>query len=276
MTVNKTCNDDSRRSDSGCSAGFSAAENRPVSGARTSVARGAASQGDSRAASHETCQEACELRGVVFDLDGVLVVTDRYHYQAWKELADELGLPFDCEINHQLRGVSREESLRRIYGTRPLPPPEEFKAQCDRKNERYKELIRQMDESDVLDGATELLMQLNEAGIKSAVASSSKNAREVVERTGLHRYVDFVADGNSVTRAKPDPQLFLVACEGIGCRPCECVGVEDAEAGVEAIKRAGMIAVGVGEQVREADCKVRTVADLSVDLLRRLFAATSA
>ncbi len=219
---------------------------------------------------NKTGGEAYRLRGVVFDLDGVLVVTDRYHYQAWKELADDLGLRFDSEVNHQLRGVSREESLRRIYGSRPLPPPEEFKAQCERKNERYKELIRQMDENDVLEGTAELLIQLRDAGVKSAVASSSKNAREVVDRTGLHRYIDFVADGNSITRAKPDPQVFLVACEGIACRPCECVGVEDAEAGVEAIRRAGMVAVGVGAQAKDADCWVQTVGDLSIDILRRL------
>jgi len=212
-----------------------------------------------------------ELQGVIFDLDGVLVTTDRYHYLAWKELADELGIPFDEERNHALRGVSREESLRRIYGDRPLPAPAVFAAQCDRKNTRYRQLIAQMTTADVLPGAVELLRALRGAGIKIALASASKNCRTVLERTGLAGYVDAVSDGTNISANKPDPQVFYVAAQRLRLLPWNCVGVEDAEAGIESIHRAGMAALGIGTVAKGADITVAATADITLDLLRKLF-----
>jgi len=186
-------------------------------------------------------------------------------------LADELGIPFDEEKNHALRGVSREESLRRIYGERPLPPEDEFRAQCDRKNARYREMLSEMGQADVLPGSRELLEALREAGIKCAVSSASKNTPLVLERTGLARYFDAVVDGNAVTRSKPDPQGFLAASQRLRAVPWRCIGVEDAASGIEAIHRAGMAAVGIGEAAVGAELSVAGVEALSVAALRALF-----
>jgi beta-phosphoglucomutase len=214
-----------------------------------------------------------KLEGVVFDLDGVLVTTDTFHYQAWKMLADNLGLDFDEEVNHQLRGVSRVESLTRIYrhNKKKLPPDDEFEAQMTMKNDKYKELIGTMTPDDILPGSIELLTALREAGIKCAIASASKNTPKVLEVTGLDTYVDGVADGNQAKKSKPDPEVFLLAAQNIGCAPENCIGVEDAESGVEAIQRAGMVAVGIGKSAEKAELVVDNVSQLSVEILKRIF-----
>ncbi len=212
------------------------------------------------------------LQGVILDLDGVLVSTDKFHYEAWKALADELGLPFDETVNHQLRGVSREGSLRLIYGDHPLPDEQTFSAQCARKNERYVELISRMTPEDVLPGSRELLGGLRQAGIRIAIASASRNAMTVLNRTGLVGYVDAVADGTIITASKPDPQVFYLAAQRIRCLPWDCIGIEDAPSGVESIRRAGMLAVGIGEQARAADLCVSGVDQLSLASLHALFA----
>lgn len=188
------------------------------------------------------------LKAVVFDLDGVIVSTDDCHYRAWKELADELDIPFDRERNHALRGVSREESLRRIYGPRPLPGAEKFKELCDRKNERYKQLVSAMTPADVLPGMVELIRELRGRGIKTAIASASRNASLVLDRTGIRGMFDAVIDGSMVMETKPDPQGFTLAAMHCRALPWECVGVEDSAVGVEAIRRAGMVAIGVGSE----------------------------
>lgn len=215
-----------------------------------------------------------KLEAVIFDLDGVLVTTDHFHYLGWKRLADELGLAFTEEDNHQLRGVSRAESLKIIYriNNRELPPEEQFTEQMTRKNGYYKEYIKQMKPDDLLPGSIELLTALREAGIKCSVASSSRNAGTVVELTNLSQYVDSVTDGNDITKSKPDPEVFLIAAERLGAKPESCVGVEDAAAGVEAIKRAGMAAVGIGEQGKQAQLVVDSVQELTVEKLRALVA----
>ena len=216
---------------------------------------------------------ARSLRGVILDLDGVLVSTDGFHFRAWKELADELGLAFDESVNHRLRGVSRVESLRLIleHNRRALPPAAEFEALCARKNRRYVELVGAMPPADVLPGALRLLDELRAAGIGCAVASASRNTPLVLERTGLRAHLDAVADGNDTSRSKPDPEVFLVAARRLGFAPAECLGVEDAAAGVEAIHRAGMAAVGIGGGATGAERTVAAVAELSVGLLREVF-----
>ncbi len=233
-------------------------------------------------AAGETKQLPCQrhwddpqMEAAIFDLDGVLVKTDHFHYQAWKALADELGLAFDEEVNHQLRGVSRQESLRIIYRHNNVEPPDEdtFTAQCTRKNEQYKTLIDGMTADDVLPGAVELLTELRDAGVKIALASASRNAAKVLERTGLGAYFDAISDGTCVTRSKPSPQGFTVAAQRCGVLPWNCVGVEDAAAGVEAIARAGMVSVGVGTSAREANVCVDDVRELSLESLRDAFAS---
>jgi beta-phosphoglucomutase len=213
------------------------------------------------------------LEGVIFDLDGVLVSTDRMHYQAWKELADELSLEFDEELNHQLRGVSRCDSLQVIYRHNNRPPPEEAEqlAQCDRKNARYRELISGMSADDVLPGAVELLAALRAAGIRTGVASASRNTPLVLERTGLGQYVDAVSDGNNIRRGKPHPEGMEIAAQRMRLLPWACVGVEDAATGIEAIHRAGMPAVGIGPQAAGADLTVASVAELGLPALRELW-----
>jgi beta-phosphoglucomutase len=217
------------------------------------------------------------LEAVVFDLDGVLVTTDVFHYRAWQMLADELGLRFDQEFNHQLRGVSRVESLKRIYrhNDRPLPPEDEFEAQMARKNARYVQLVGEMKPGDVLPGSLELLNALRSRGIRCAIASASKNTPKVLAVTELDKYVDGVADGNQATKSKPDPEVFLMAAHNVGCEPKNCIGVEDAAAGVEAIRRAGMVSVGIGASAAMADLVVDNVAQLTADRLESLFAEKS-
>ncbi|MBN1557154.1 MAG: beta-phosphoglucomutase [Lentisphaerae bacterium] len=219
------------------------------------------------------------LRGVVFDLDGVLVTTDDFHYRAWKSLADELGLVFDREINHQLRGISREDSLRAIYrnnpGT-PLPDGAAFREQCERKNGRYVALLQRMTENDVLPGARELLDALRQAGIRVAVASASKNAPTVLERTGLHAFIDAWVSGACVTRSKPDPEVFLLSAARLKLPPACCLGVEDAESGIQAIHAAGMAAVAIGAQAAGGDLTVQGVAELTPALLRETWRAHAA
>ena len=215
------------------------------------------------------------LRGVIFDLDGVLVTTDEFHFRAWKELADELHLAFDREVNHTLRGVSRQQSLRNIYAHngRALPSDDVFGAQCDRKNARYVELVGTMTPADVLSGSIELLEALRGAGIRCAVASASRNTPLVLERTGLMKYFHAVADGNDTSRTKPDPEVFLVAARRLGLSSNECLGVEDAAVGIEAIHNAGMPAAGIGEQARAAERVFASVTDLTLEALRETFAA---
>jgi beta-phosphoglucomutase len=232
--------------------------------------------GESKSIPVEPRWEDPQMEAVIFDLDGVLVKTDHFHYQAWKALADELGLAFDEEVNHQLRGVSRQESLRIIYrhNNAELPDEGTFTAQCTRKNERYKQLIEGMTADDVLPGAIELLEELRSAGVKCALASASRNAARVLERTGLGEYMDAISDGTCVTKSKPSPQGFTVAARRLRVLPWNCVGVEDAAAGVEAIHRAGMVSVGVGESAGEAHVCVGDVSELSLAKLREAFAAS--
>ena len=228
--------------------------------------------GQSMTVPHAAAWRPDKLGAVIFDLDGVLVSTDKFHYLAWKELADELGISFDQQINHKLRGVSREGSLRIIYGDRPLPPEDVFRAQCERKNTRYLELVSTMTPADVLPGALALLKGLRAAGIKVGIASASRNCRAVLERTGLLDYVDGVCDGNNITASKPDPQVFYVAAQRLRVLPWNCVGVEDAATGIESIHRAGMAALGIGPQATGADVSVPDISCVSVKLLEKLFA----
>nr|WP_293081173.1 beta-phosphoglucomutase [Moorena sp. SIO3H5] len=182
---------------------------------------------------------------MIFDLDGVITDTAEYHYQAWQKLADEEGIPFNREANEALRGLSRRESLMELLNGRSATE-EQFQEMMDRKNKFYLELIKNISKADLLPGALELLIELKEAGIKVAIGSGSKNAKEVMERLGISDRIDSISDGYSVTRSKPAPDLFLHAAQQLGLEPAYCVVVEDAGSGVEAALAAGMWSVGLG------------------------------
>lgn len=185
------------------------------------------------------------IRGVIFDLDGVLTDTAKFHYLAWKQLADEEGIPFDEEANEKMRGLSRRDSLLRLLGER-IVSETKMQEMMERKNAYYLKLTEQITASDLLPGAGELLDELRASGIKIAIGSASKNARQVIERLGIANKIDVLADGYSVERSKPAPDLFLHAAKLLKLRPEECLVVEDAAAGVEAALAAGMWVVGLG------------------------------
>jgi len=218
-----------------------------------------------------------QIRGVIFDLDGVLTDTAEFHYRAWQRLADEEGLPFDRQANEALRGVSRRESLLRIVGDRQYPE-EKLQEMMDRKNRYYVESIQTISPADLLPGALELLKELRQAGIKTAIGSASKNAQMVVEKLGIVDFLDAIADGYSVQCPKPAPDLFLYAANQLGLEPAQCIVVEDAAAGIEAAMSAGMWTVGLGsaERVGRADVVLPSLAGVHwVDLQTRLGACVA-
>lgn len=187
------------------------------------------------------------IEGVIFDLDGVLVTTDDCHYEAWKRMADEEGMPFDREVNRRLRGVSRMESLDIILeNAGRVYSGEERTALAKRKNAYYVDMIHGLGKDAILPGALETLEKLRRLGIKLAIGSSSKNAPAILDRLGLAGFFDAVADGNQIQRSKPDPDVFLLAANKLGLQPANCLVVEDADAGVEAAVRAGMRVLAVG------------------------------
>lgn len=157
-------------------------------------------------------------RGIIFDLDGVICSTDELHYLAWKEIADRCQIPFDREMNDQLRGVSRMESLERILSRgRGEWTQEQKQRLAEEKNARYRELLGTLSEEDILPGVPETLQALRARGLALAIGSSSKNAVAILERLGLSGWFDAVADGTQIKRSKPDPEVFLLAAEKLGC-----------------------------------------------------------
>ena len=182
---------------------------------------------------------------IIFDLDGVLISTDKFHYLAWKQLADKLGIPFSEKDNEQLRGVSRMESLELVLKNDPgVKLTEEEKiAAATEKNDCYREYLKTMTPDDVSAEVRETLTALHEMGYKLSVGSSSKNARFILSQTDLTRYFDAIADGNDIKNSKPDPEVFLTAASFLGLEPEVCAVVEDAEAGLEAAVAAGMLPV---------------------------------
>ena len=186
------------------------------------------------------------IKAVIFDLDGVIVSTDDCHYEAWKKMADEEGIYFDKEINNRLRGVSRTESLEIILERAEKAYTEEEKvALATRKNGYYTEFIKKLTPADILPGAKETLDELKANGIKVAIGSSSKNTPIILKQIGLDTYFDAVSDGNNISKSKPDPEVFIKAADMLGIPYDECMIVEDADAGVEAGKRAGMKTLSV-------------------------------
>lgn len=209
-----------------------------------------------------------QAKALIFDLDGVVVFTDKYHYLGWKKLADENGWSFDEEFNNNLRGVSRMKSLELMLEHNGLDLPEDEKNRlADRKNEYYKELLQRINESDLYPGAVGFVKKVRELGLKTALASSSKNAQAVLVALDLEPLFDAVVTGNDITRSKPDPEIFLLAAKKLGMKPEDCVVFEDAGSGVEAAHRAGMRAVGVGpvETVGAAEIVMQDYAELDLE-----------
>jgi len=199
------------------------------------------------------------MRACIFDLDGVVVDTAKYHYLAWKELAAGLGFSFSEKDNERLKGVSRMASLDILLEVGGIRASEAEKQQmAEQKNKRYLEYITRMTPDEVLPGVRDFLKALRTAGIKVALGSASKNARVILKQTGITSLFDAVADGMNVGKAKPDPEVFLKAAELLGICPEECIVFEDAVAGVEAAHRAGMKCIGVGDAavLKDADAVI--------------------
>lgn len=217
-----------------------------------------------------------KLEAIIFDLDGVITDSARYHYLAWKELADELNIEFDEEYNEKLKGVSRIESLDLILengNKKDSFTYDEKVAMAENKNDNYKELIKQITPDDTLPGIKEFLVILRENKIKTAIASVSRNAFSIIDSLELNDYFDYIVDAAEVKNAKPFPDIFLKAAEGVKVNPINCIGVEDAKAGIKAIKSANMKAVGVGtlDQMQEADLVLKGTEELNLELLKKKF-----
>ena len=204
------------------------------------------------------------INGAIFDLDGVIVDTAKYHFLAWKRLAGELEFDFLPEHNERLKGVSRMKSLDILLEIGGYSFDELTKENLgDKKNEWYKEYISGIDETEILPGAKDLLIKLREHGIRVALGTASKNSCLIIERLKLGNYFDAICDGTMVSKAKPDPEVFLTAAAKLGLNPECCVVIEDSKAGIEAAKNAGMFSVGVGkwETLKEADLIVNNLLD---------------
>lgn len=197
-------------------------------------------------------------KGIIFDLDGVLLSTDEMHYLAWKSLADDLGVPFDRTDNHRQRGVSRMESLEVVLekSSRSFTWEEKL-ALAERKNDRYRALLQTLTPDIVAPEVRQTLARLKEMGILLAVGSSSKNAKFILEKTDMTHFFDAISDGTNITRSKPDPQVFLMAAQFIGLKPEDCAVVEDAVAGIDAARAGGFTGIGIGDAAAYEKTEIR-------------------
>ncbi|MFW6382144.1 MAG: beta-phosphoglucomutase [Bacillota bacterium] len=209
-----------------------------------------------------------KFKGIIFDLDGVITETAEYHYQSWKRMADEEGIEFNREINEDLRGVSRKRSLEIILDGKQLPESE-MKRLMDKKNGYYQEYLKEMDESDLLPGAKELIDNALDKGFKLAIASSSKNAKTVISALGIGDLFETISDGFSVKNPKPAPDLFILTARKMGLTSDQCIVFEDAEAGIDAAKAANMLSVGIGPENRvgHADFRFDKVEDVELEII---------
>ncbi|UNZ00132.1 beta-phosphoglucomutase [Zhouia spongiae] len=187
-------------------------------------------------------------KGYIFDLDGVIVDTARFHFLAWKRTADELEFVLTPELNEKLKGVSRVDSLNKILDwAGKSVSEEEFDRLAVEKNEYYLSFVEQMTSADILPGVYQYIKLLKEIGYPVALGSASKNAPMILKKVGLYDMFDAIVDGNSVTKAKPDPEVFLIAAKKIGIEDTACVVFEDSEAGIDAANAANMTSVGLGD-----------------------------
>jgi len=212
-----------------------------------------------------------QIKACLFDLDGVIVDTAKYHYIAWKELANELGFDFTEEDNERLKGVSRMRSLDILLEIGNKTLTEEEKLQyAEKKNTNYVSYIQKMQEDEILPGVKKFLTDLRNNGIKIALGSASKNAPLILNQIGLTSYFDEIVDGNSVANAKPDPEVFTKGASLLGVEPKDCVVFEDAVAGIEAAIAGGMYSIGVGdaETLSEANFVIKGFEEMTIDRLQ--------
>lgn len=208
---------------------------------------------------------------VIFDLDGVIVSTDEYHYKAWKRIADEENIYFDAQINQKLRGVSRLESLEIILEkTDKTYTIQEKENLAQRKNNYYRELLKDLTPQDILPGVINLLNILKKKSIKIAIGSSSKNTGAILKKIGLDAMFDAVVDGNQIKNSKPDPEVFLLAAKALGVEASNCAVVEDADAGIKAALAAEMKAVAVGDAQSNMNSSYRLSDLAKVDINKLL------
>ncbi len=213
------------------------------------------------------------IQACLFDLDGVICDTAKYHFQAWKRLADELGFVFTLEDNERLKGVSRRESLDIVLEVGRVVADEKAKGRmAERKNEWYVESISRIGEEELLEGVKPFLESLRKAGIRVALGSASKNADLILDRLRIKGYFDAIIDGTKIAKAKPDPEVFLEGAKAVGVEPSRCIVFKDAVAGIEAAKNARMKCVGVGraDLLRAADLVIPSFVGVDLSLLDKL------
>ncbi|WP_276388603.1 beta-phosphoglucomutase [Eudoraea chungangensis] len=211
--------------------------------------------------------------GFIFDLDGVIVDTAKYHYLAWKNLAEELGIEFTEEDNEKFKGVSRRRCLEILLEMGGITvSDEQFESWLQEKNEDYLRYISKMDETEILPNVQRVLEYLKERDIPMALGSASKNAIPILEKVSLLPYFKAVVDGNAVTKAKPDPEVFLIAAEELGVNPSHCVVFEDAVAGIEAANSAKMLSIGIGnsEVLSQAAYSFEDFTEMDIEFLDKL------
>ena len=215
-----------------------------------------------------------ELKAVIFDLDGVLVDSHFLHYKSWQRLADELGLDFNEKMGDTYRGMERSECMRIMYedfNGKTAPPMNRINELTDKKNVYYLELLDNATSDDLLlPGSVELLKSLRRENIGIVIASGSKNAKQVIKHAGFENLVDTIIDRFDVVNTKPDPSIFLEAIKATNVPAENSVGIEDALLGVEALRAAGLKSIGVGHYVDTADLHVERIADLTIEMMRKL------
>jgi beta-phosphoglucomutase len=214
------------------------------------------------------------IESVVFDLDGVITDTAHFHYLAWKQLAEELDIVIDEVFNERLKGVSRMDSLEFILkeGNRQNDfTLAEKEVMADKKNHHYCDLLKQLTPNDILPGIIELISNIKAEGIPVGLASVSKNAGTVLKALALEGAFDYIADAAKIKKSKPDPEIFLTACKGLGASPKRSIGIEDAQAGIEAINSSEMFSVAVGDTLRDADYQVGTTIELQWKSIKEAF-----
>ncbi len=212
-------------------------------------------------------------KGFIFDLDGVIVDTAKYHFLAWKALAKSIGIDFSVEQNEQLKGVSRVRSLEKIlaWGNKTISN-EQFTTLMQKKNDEYLSYISQMGESEVLPDVPRIINSIIKSKQGIALGSASKNARQILKKVSLLGVFDAIVDGNDVTKAKPDPEVFLKGAEALDIKPEHCIVFEDSVAGIQAANVANMISIGIGDKdvLHEADYIYKDFTELSPEFLETL------
>ncbi len=214
-------------------------------------------------------------KAFIFDLDGVIVDTAKYHYMAWKELANQLGFDFTMAQNERLKGVSRVRSLEILLDIGQVHLEEDEKSKyLKEKNEQYLQYIAKMDHTEILPGIDDVLHYLKHNKVPFSLGSASKNARLILETLDLMDLFDAIVDGNDVSTAKPDPEVFLIAAEKLGVKPEDCVVIEDAQAGIEAANKAEMTSVGIGDAhiLQKANYILKNTSELTIDFVQELLA----